>query len=206
MARGTSNIRTKATVCIVESLNFFDEDTRKEGEIISRTLRLSGKRTHYSYLRTKEEFEAFLDEFGQSSHRYLHISCHGNVGQFFLTTACIAAADFAKLLRPHAKKRRVFLSTCLATDSQFASALLTGSECRSVLGPVGEIDVDDAAIFWTSFYHIMFKKTPSAMTHADIEAAVTTCATLIGKKFRFFFMEDGELQERVLPRPNTKAK
>src|ERR1700712_2751673 len=133
MARGISKMKTKATVCIVESLDFFDEDTRKEGEIISRTLRLSGKRTHYSYLRTPEEFQAFLKEFGKSKHRYLHISCHGNIGQFFLTTDSFSALDFANLLRPHVKKRRVFLSTCLATDSKFASALLTGSGCRSVL-------------------------------------------------------------------------
>jgi hypothetical protein len=191
----------------VESLEFFDEDTRKEGEIISRTLRLSGKSTHYSYLRSRDEFEAFLKEFGKSSHRYLHISCHGNVGRFFLTTTSISAADFAKLLKPHVRTRRVFLSTCLATDSAFASALMTDSGCRSVLGPVGAIDVDDAAIFWTAFYHVMFKKTPDAMTHADIEAAATKCARLIGEEFRFFFMEDGKLQERVLPRPlSAKAK
>jgi len=33
--------RTTPTVCIVESLDFLQEDSLKEGEIISRTLRLS---------------------------------------------------------------------------------------------------------------------------------------------------------------------
>ena len=41
--------RTTPTVCIVESLDFLQEDSLKEGEIISRTLRLSEKPAHYTY-------------------------------------------------------------------------------------------------------------------------------------------------------------
>jgi hypothetical protein len=65
---------TRATLCIVESLEFLQEDTHCEGEIISRTLRLSGKPTQYVYLRSRDELEAFVKEFGRSDHRYLHIS------------------------------------------------------------------------------------------------------------------------------------
>jgi hypothetical protein len=43
---------TKATVWILETLNFSDETERKEGEILSRTLRLSRKHTAYTYIRT----------------------------------------------------------------------------------------------------------------------------------------------------------
>jgi hypothetical protein len=77
---------TRATLCIVESLEFLEEDTHCEGEIISRTLRLSGKPTQYVYLRSRDELEAFVKEFGRSDHRYLHISCHGDSGGFFTTT------------------------------------------------------------------------------------------------------------------------
>jgi hypothetical protein len=107
--------RTTATLCIVESLEFLQEDTHREGEIISRTLRLSGKPTHYVYLRSRDELEAFVKEFGRSDDRYLHISCHGNTGEFFTTTGKISAVEFAKLLAPHVSKRRVFLSACLVS-------------------------------------------------------------------------------------------
>jgi hypothetical protein len=67
--------RTTPTVCIVESLDFLQEDALKEGEIISRTLRLSDKPAHYTYLRSSDEMKAFVKEFGRSKHRYLHVSC-----------------------------------------------------------------------------------------------------------------------------------
>src|SRR5712664_5020891 len=74
--------RTTPTVCIVESLDFLQEDSLKEGEIISRTLRLSEKPAHYTYLRSSDEMKAFVKEFGRSKHRYLHVSCHGNASAF----------------------------------------------------------------------------------------------------------------------------
>jgi len=58
MAR-QAKLSTKADVCIIETLEFLDEDMRREGEIISRTLKLSGKHPHYSYVRSTQELQAF---------------------------------------------------------------------------------------------------------------------------------------------------
>jgi hypothetical protein len=131
--------RTTPTVCIVESLDFLQEGSLKEGEIISRTLRLSEKPAHYTYLRSSDEMKAFVKEFGQSEHRYLHVSCHGNASTFFTTTGRMSAVDFAELLAPHVDSRRVFLSACQAAQSAFAKSLLSNSECWSVLAPVDNI-------------------------------------------------------------------
>jgi hypothetical protein len=189
---------TAPTVCIVESLGFLEENTHKEGEIIARTLRLSNKQTHYSYVRSHDELVAFAKEFGSSGHRYLHISCHGNAGFFFTTTGKIAAKDFARVLAPHVDKRRVFLSACLAAKSDFATELLTNSECWSVLAPVGEIYFDDAAIFWTAFYHLIFKENPDSMNRARIEKTVEQCAILVGEKFRFFYRDKGRVVAEMI--------
>lgn len=70
---------TQPTVCIVESLHFLEEQTHREGEIISRTLQLSRKPTAYVYIRTVDELRAVAQEFGNSDHRYLHLSFHGLV-------------------------------------------------------------------------------------------------------------------------------
>ena len=164
--------RTTPTVCIVESLDFLQEGSLKEGEIISRTLRLSEKPAHYTYLRSSDEMKAFVKEFGQSEHRYLHVSCHGNASTFFTTTGRMSAVDFAELLAPHVDNRRVFLSACQAAQSQFAKSLLSNSDCWSVLAPVDNIYFDDAAIFWSAFYHIMFKDNPDSMNRSGIERTV----------------------------------
>jgi CHAT domain-containing protein len=113
--------RTTPTVCIVESLDFLQEDSLKEGEIISRTLRLSEKPAHYTYLRSSDEMKAFVKEFGRSQHRYLHVSCHGNASAFLTTTGQMSAVDFAEMLAPHVDNRRVFLSACQAAQSEFAT-------------------------------------------------------------------------------------
>ena len=190
---------TKATIWIVESLNFSDEDSHKEGEIISRTLRLSGKKTNYTYVRTQQEFEAFIKEFGKSEHRYLHVSCHGSPTGFWTTTKKIPAVEFAQMIAPNVSGRRVFLSTCLAGNSEFANELLLNSECLSVLAPVGEINFDDAAIFWTAFYHLMFKSSRTSMKRSVIEQHVVQCAGLVGQPFRLFYRDDKTVIEKVLP-------
>jgi len=179
---------TTPTLCIVESLGFLEEDTHREGEIISRTLRLSGKTTHYSYLRSCEELKAFVKEFGDSKHRYLHIACHGNPASFFTTTGNISAVTFANLLAPHACKRRIFLSSCQAARSNFARKLLERQPgCYSILAPVGNIYFDDAAIFWTAFYHLIFKENYDSMNRSTIESTVEQCAKLVEQKFRLFY-------------------
>ena len=70
---------TNPTVCIVESLGFLEEQSHREGEIISQTLQLSGKRSAYVYIKSIEDLKAVAREFGASKHRYLHLSCHGAV-------------------------------------------------------------------------------------------------------------------------------
>ena len=196
MAKGQQ--KTKSNVCIVESLDFMDEDARREGEIISRTLKMSGKRPYYVYIRSRDELEAFAKEFGKSEYRYLHISCHGGKGAFYTTLNKIDALDLARILAPHVNHRRVFLSACLAAKSKFAHALMNESECYSVVAPVGAVYFDDAAIFWTSFYHLMFKENPVSMKNAVMKDTLKMCARLIGEEFRFFCWESGKLVEHTI--------
>ena len=199
-------MRTKATVWILETLEFADENARKEGEIISRTLRLSGKAAEYTYIRTRHEFEAFVKEFGDSPHRYLHISCHGATGILYTTTDMIPAKEFAEILAPYVNGRRVFLSTCLAADDTFAKELLLNSECWSVVGPAGTINFDDAAIFWAAFYHLMFKDNPDSMNRETIENNLLQCARLVGEQFRFFHRRNGRVVQKLIPDSSSQEK
>ena len=183
---------TNPTVCIVESLGFLEEQSHREGEIISRTLQLSGKRSAYVYIKSIKDLKAVACEFGASKHRYLHLSCHGAVDDkdkmvgLALTTGYILNDDLAELLAPHLEGRRLFLSSCLAARSDFATMLLERSKCRSVLAPMNEIRFDDAAVFWTAFYHLMFKAQRHAMSNARIEETVGICAALVNERFRLF--------------------
>jgi len=195
---------TKPTVCFVESLGFLEEQTHKEGEIIARTLRLSGKPSAYAYVRSKQELSAVAEEFGDSKHRYFHLSCHGvmdgkKAKGFHLTTEQIDSDDLARVLAPHMNERRVFLSSCLAARSSFASTLLQESRCLSVLAPMNSIRFDDAAIFWTAFYHLMFKGGRKTMSADRIKTNVAICASLVQERFRLFHRStDGGFKETTI--------
>lgn len=114
-----------------------------------------------------------------------------------LTTGYISNEDLADLLAPHLAGRRLFLSSCLAARSSFATTLLERSECRSVLAPMNEILFDDAAVFWTGFYHLMFKGQRNSMSNARIAEAVGTCAALVNERFRLFSTEAAERGKSV---------
>jgi hypothetical protein len=189
--------KTRPELCIVESLSFLDGDALKEGDVIARTLRMSGKSPHYVSLRTRGEFGAFAEEFGQSSYRYLHISCHGNKGCFWTTLDCIPNEEMVQILRPHLKGRRLFVSACLSTDDEFARSVISNG-CLSVAGPSGSPNFDDATIFWTSFYHVMFKKDAAGMSSSNIAKAMGVCATLVEEEFRFFFKSGKRVVEKEL--------
>jgi len=192
---------TAAEVCIVESLGFFDETDRKEGEIVARTLKLTGKSPHYSYVRSRAELEAFFKEYGKSPYRYLHLSCHGNKNGFGTSLEFVPESELVELLAPIKGRRRLFVSSCYACTASFGTNLVENSEWLSVLGPTGKIGFGDAAIFWTAFYHMMFEANAESMRNEDIINNVATCSAVVGKQqFRFISKsKDGNAIERSLP-------
>jgi hypothetical protein len=171
---GRKRRRTHASLFIVESVGFDDEDEgRLEGDILSQMLRLSGKETEYRYIRTRQELEAVLPQFASSDLRYLHISCHGNEGSLFTTLDEIPFAELGRMLRPHLNGRRLFISACQAVNADLASALMRRAGCFSIVGPATDVGFDEAAVMWAAFYHLMFKENPQAMKATSIETALT---------------------------------
>lgn len=158
----------------MESVDFEDEaEGRLEGDILSQILRLSGKQSEYRYIRTRQELEAVLPQFAASDLRYLHISCHGSQGSLFTTLDEIRFEDLGKLLRPHLKGRRLFVSACAAVNGSLADFLMRRAGCYSIVGPARDVGFDEAAVMWAAFYHLMFKENPRAMKAAAIESALS---------------------------------
>ena len=57
----------------------------------------------------------------------------------------------------------MFLSACEMTNRDFASELLTDSGCHSVIGPAEAVAFSDAALLWSSFYHLAFRTNEAVM-------------------------------------------
>lgn len=179
--------KTLPYVFIIESLNFEDEKNQAyEGEIISRILSMSNIEHRYYYIRTKREFEHFIDEFLESNYRYLHISCHGSEDKISTTLDDISFQDFAFILDDKLDRKRLFLSSCLSTNESLARSILATSECFSIIGPNEEINIDDAAIFWSSFYQKMFKDNARYMKNDKVKEAIKNLKEFFNVSISYF--------------------
>lgn len=173
----------RAEVYIIESLN---EDDDREGEVIYRTLKMAGKDPVYRYIRTVNELQHFVDDFEDSEYRYLHLSCHGSRRGIATTLDQISIAAFAEIVGPALDNRRLFLSTCLASTMEMATAVFAAGGATSVVGPTNKIHFDDSVILWSSFYHLMFKTNFKRMKRMDIKENLAKAALLVGEKVSLF--------------------
>jgi hypothetical protein len=176
-----------AGVFIIESLEFEDEDhNRFEGKIISSILALNNVKSKYVYIRTKKEFLKVLLFFKKSNFRYLHISCHGRANSLHTTLDSLPFDELGKFLKPVLKDKRLFLSACSAVNESLALSIIPPSQCYSIIGPTKDIEFRDAAIFWASFYHLMFKNNGSAMYRNDIIENIQKVVNAFNQEFNYY--------------------
>lgn len=180
--------KTKPEVFIVESLRLEDEQAgRQEGDLLSRMLHLAGKSgTQYFYLRTKRELDEIIDLFDESGCRYLHISCHANHQGMSTTFDDISYAELGGMLAPCIEGRRVFVSACEMATENLARELLNGTGCHSLIGPKQAINFDDAAAFWVSFYHLMFKLNDLKMNRESLQRRITELSAVFEEPINYF--------------------
>ena len=146
-----------AEVFIIESLDFDNEESQKDGLILYQALKMYNKKPIYYYVRTRKEFEKVLEFFKTSKYRYLHLSCHGSKSQVSLTLDTLEFVDFGTLITPFLDYRRLFVSSCELVNSAFAKQIFPLCECHSIVGPSQKIKFTSANISWMSFYHLMFE-------------------------------------------------
>lgn len=173
-------------VFIIESLTFADEQKERfEGRIISRILALSGKSCQYYYIRTKRELEEVLKRFSASAYRYLHLSCHGDSAAMYTTLDPIPFSEFALLVNPHLRNRRLFVSACSMTNAELAQAIMPRSGCYSILGPDQDVRFSDAAVLWASLYHVLFTADSSGMTRRVLKAKAQEVSDMFGVRLTY---------------------
>jgi hypothetical protein len=180
-------METIPDVFVVETLKFDDEEKdRFEGKMISHILNLHGKKSKYYYIRTKKELREIAKRFGQSTYRYLHLSCHGNESSMATTLDSIDFSELGSILRPHLEKRRLFVSACEMVNESLAEAVIPKSGCYSIIGPNESVAFSDAAIFWPSFYHLMFRHNTDAMKRADLLKHLSSVSQLYDLRISYF--------------------
>ena len=185
--------KSQPQLFIIESLKIRDEEEHlQEGDIISRMLSLSGKTdTIYFYVRTRREMQEMADRFGRSNHRYMHISCHADERGIVTTFETITNPELSDMLRDHLPKTRLFVSACEMANEDLAEQLFRKSEILSFAGPSVPIDFDDAAAFWVSFYHLMFKKDDGSMAGEYVKEVFNKLSILYDVQMNYFVRKKG---------------
>jgi len=179
--------RTIPDVFIIESLTFEDEKSEHfEGKILSNILKLNGKNPIYYYIRTKKELDEVMDKFEDSEYRYLHISCHGSKNSMETTLDFVSFDELSELIKPCLDYKRLFLSACSMVNESLAKKLLSNSKCHSVIGPYEPVLFSDAAIFWSSFYHLMFSENDDSMKLKEIRNSLKKLTNLFGVPINYY--------------------
>ena len=167
---------------IIESLTLDDEaHDRFEGHIIANILKLGGIKTTYFYIRTKRELKNIIKRISkdESTPKYLHISCHGLSNGIQLTFDQVNIQELPEILSPLKSNKRAFFSACEVVNMDTAKILLNkNNSCISILGPSGSPEFDRAAIFWSSFYHIVMKSQNTTMGNYAIKRISKQLSTL----------------------------
>lgn len=182
----TISKNTDPGIYIIESLDFDDEQGPMEGKILSNILELEGLDYRYHYVRTKTELQHFIDDFVDSRLRFLHLSFHGDEDSIATTLEEITHDELGKMLEGKLKYRRLFMSACASVNDSLAENVVKISGSNSIIGPSSTVDMDEIAIFWASFYHLMFKNNPTAMKKKDIVKTLDSLVKLYNLSIKYY--------------------
>lgn len=188
---GRDTLETIPDVFIIESLSR-DYNGDVQGRALESILKGLGRYPRYCDVSSKLELLGALEAFKKSAYRYLHISCHGNI------------VDDAIIMRNHENvhweefvdkigelrlaKTRLFLSACSCGSTSSLATKLFSAEgnksVASVLAPDSDINLDDALLFWATFYGRICCG-PKKMTSRIICDAVVRSQYVCGYKGSF---------------------
>ena len=174
-------------VFIIESMDWENERNGKlSGFALKTILDLSDIPNEYYYIRTKKELTKVMKEFKKTDFFFLHLACHGNDEGLEFTIDYLSFETLGKIMGPYLKYRRLFLSACNAACPAFAEQFIPRYHCYSVIGPADVIDYDKAAIFWSSFYYLMYFDDQTHMYQAKLKPTLINVTKLFSESINYY--------------------
>src|ERR1019366_8626132 len=189
---------SKYGVFIIESMDLDNEANGKlDGYILKTILDLCDIPNAYYYIRTKLEFQEIIIEFEKSEFQFLHIACHGNTKELCLTFESIEFSELETIIGEILYHRRLFLSACKVALFELAEYFVPKYHCFSVIGTPDNIDYDKAAIFWSSFYYLMYSTDNKQMFQVDILPTLLKVTKLFKVNLNYFSIINDRHQNSI---------
>lgn len=179
--------KPKYGVFIIESMDLENErEGNLDGYALKTILDLCHIPNDYYYIRTILELEQVIEKFKESDFGFLHIACHGNEECLSLCFEDIMFDDLELLIGQHLKYRRLFLSACKVARFELAQRFIPKYHAYSVIGTSDDIDYDKAAVFWSSFYYLMYSNDTLQMYQVNLIPTLTTITKTFKLKLVYF--------------------
>ena len=179
--------KPKYGVFIIESMDIENESRNKlDGLALKTILDLCDIPNEYYYIRTKLELEFIIDRFKETDFGFLHIACHGDEEGLSLCYEDIDFDELDSMIGEYMKYRRLFLSACKVARFELAEHFIPKYHCYSVIGSPDDIDYDKAAIFWSSFYYLMYVNDKEQMFQVDILPTLLKISDTFQLKLNYF--------------------
>ena len=180
-------VKPKYGVFIIESMDLKNESKGNlDGYALMTILKLCGIPCKYYYIRTKLELEKIIKKFEQSKFGFLHIACHGNEKELVLTLETVPFEELDIMLGMFLTYKRLFLSACKVARLELAKYFIPKYHCFSIIGPPDNIDYDKAAIFWSSYYYLMYANDQKQMFQVDILPTLLNITQTFNLKMNYF--------------------
>ena len=185
-------------VFIIES---YDEGPARSGQLdgqaLGRMLNVCRVPHRYHFVRTPTGLKRAIARFQQSNYCFLHLSCHGNERFFHLQDNRMSFAQLADLVGPVLRNRRLFLSVCKAGRLELAQRFIPHYGCSSVLGTPNDIGMDDAAVFWSTFYYFMNRVPGDTVGQRAMLATLRRMSRFFKLEWNFYSMRAGRAPART---------
>jgi hypothetical protein len=181
------NFKPKYGVFIIESMDIVNEGNGKlDGWILKTILDLCDIENQYYYIRTKKELENIIEIFDESEYAFLHLACHGSESSLSLCYDDITFDELEDIIGETLYYRRLFLSACKAARFELAQHFIPKYYCLSVIGTPDNIDYDKAAVFWSSFYYLMYQMNKVSMPQTHLMPILENVTTSFKLRLNYF--------------------
>lgn len=175
-------MKLKYGVFIIESLRSTDFC---DGDALNEILKLSQIDSTYRWIEGKEGLRDAINEFEKSKFRYLHFSFHADYHGIDLTNECLSNSEFAEILGESLKNKRVFFSSCKSGNRELATKLIRKGVYSST-GTPKKIRFEKAALFWSSFYHVINEHNIDTIKKADLNIVLKACSKLFKVPINYY--------------------
>jgi hypothetical protein len=174
-------------VFIIESMDIENElKGNLDGWTLKTILDLCDIKNQYFYIRTKKELENIIEIFDESKFAFLHIACHGSEKSLALTYDELEFDELEEIIGECLYRRRLFLSACKAARFELAEHFIPKHHCLSVIGTPNNIDYDKAAVFWSSFYFLMYELDQISMPRVHLMPILENVSNLFKLDLNYF--------------------